>query len=120
MVVAREMHPMSKLRFFYTDYCDDKSIPSQEAWTASKDQILHSMDCVLHSPRNFIGIIDDRNVTLQFIVNDDRSIDVDIPSPSQRGSYVKTTGLAECLELVRELGETIQPDSIADMKFESW
>lgn len=111
---------MSKLRFFYTDYCEDKSIPSHEAWTASKDDILHSMDCVLHIPRNFIGIIDDQNVTLQFMVNDDRSIDVDIPSPARRGSYVKTTSLDECLELVRELGESIQPDSIAGLNFTSW
>lgn len=111
---------MSELRFFYTDYCEGKSIPSQEAATASLDQILHSMDCVLHVPRNFIGVIDEQNVTLQFMVKDDQSIHVDIPSPARRGSYVKTASIGECLQLVRDLGETIQGESIAGLEFESW
>lgn len=111
---------MGSLRFFYTDYCEKKSIPSEEAWEVSKEDVLHSMDCVLHMPGNFLGIIDQNDATLQFMVNDDRSIHVDIPTPSKRGSYVKTESLKGCLDLVRTMGETVEPDSITGLTFESW
>lgn len=111
---------MENLRFFYTDYCEDKSIPAEEAWEVSKEDVLHSMDCVLHMRGNFLGIIDSNEVTLQFMVNKDRSIHIDIPEPTKGGSYVKTGSLAECLELVRTLGETIQPEAITGLSFESW
>lgn len=111
---------MGTLRFFYTDYCEDKSIPSPEALEVSKEEVLHSMDCVLHMPGNFLGIIDGNDATLQFMVNDDRSIHIDIPTPTKRGSYVKTGSLGECLELVRTMGETIQHDAITGFRFEGW
>ena len=111
---------MATLRFFYADYCEDKAIPSEEAWTRSKDEILHSMDCVLHVPRNFCGIIDDNDVTLQFMVNDDRSVHVEVPASAERGSYATTMKLEECLELVRSLGDTIQRDLVPGLQFEAW
>lgn len=107
-------------RTFYSDYCEGKSIDGQNPVPQTLEEMVHSMDCVLHMPANFIGFVDRRNVTLQFVVNDDKSIDIDIPIPERRGSYVKTATLQECLGLVRSLGDTIEPAQIHGLSFQQW
>ena len=108
------------LKVFFVDYCEDKVLESKDARVATKDEILHSMDCVLHMPRNFIGVIGENGTTLQFVVNDDKTIDIDVPVPADRGSYVKTTDLQECLEIVRNLGDTVNAEGIDGLDFKSW
>ena len=73
------------LKMFFADYCEGKVLESEDARLATKPEILHSMDCVLHMPSNFIGIIDENDATLQFIVNDDKTVSVDIPVPANEG-----------------------------------
>lgn len=107
-------------RLFYTDYCEGKSLESANARVATKDEILHSMDCVLHMPDNFLGVIDARDTTLQFMVGKDRSITVDIPDVERQGSYSKTSSLSDCLELVRGLTENISAAEISGLTFNSW
>ena len=95
-----------KYRFFYTDYCEGKSIPGTEPWEVDKAQILHSMDCVLHMPDNFLGILNDKDQCLQFRVNKDRSIQIDIPILRNglfAGSKTTIAPLRECLSLVSSL-----------------
>jgi len=113
---------MNKFRFFYTDYCEGKTIPAENAdqWYVTKEEILHSMDCVLHMPDNFLGVIDKYENTLQFAVNKDRSIHMEIPSPKEFGSYGKEGTLEDALNVVRNLGELISLDSIGDLKFKKW
>ncbi|GLR69187.1 hypothetical protein [Agaribacter marinus] len=92
--------------FFYTDYCEGKSIPSEEAWDVDLDDFIHSMDCVLHMPNNFIGLTNGAGQTLQFIVEDDSRVTIDIPILKDN-EYVrskrKTTELSVCLDLVKNL-----------------
>jgi hypothetical protein len=112
--------PEPKFKVFFADYCEDKIVDSKDARVATKAEILHSMDCVLHMPRNFIGVIDKDDTTLQFMVNDDNMIHVDIPVPSRTGSFVKTADLRECLDLVSHLGSTIDVARIDGLVFKSW
>lgn len=107
-------------KVFFADYCEDKILESKDARAAAMEEILHSMDCVLHTPGNFIGVIDGGGVTLQFMVNDDGTIQIDIPAPRQRGSYVKTGKLAECLDLLRNIGSNINVENIAGLAFQPW
>jgi hypothetical protein len=107
-------------KVFFADYCEDKIVEANHARIATKDEILHSMDCVLHMPNNFIGIVDENNATLQFVVNDDKTIDIDLPVPASRGSYTKTTDLAECLKVVRGLGDSVDPSQIVGLVFQPW
>ena len=108
------------LKMFFADYCEGKVLESEDARLATKPEILHSMDCVLHMPSNFIGIIDENDATLQFIVNDDKTVSVDIPVPAERGSYARTTSLRECLEIVEGLDESISPKEISGLAFQAW
>ena len=108
------------LRVFFVDYCEGKRVDSKDAWEATLEDILHEMDCVLHYPRNFIGVIDGNDVTIQFMVNKDKTILVDVPVPEEGGSYGKTTDLRECLNLVRKIGDRIQLEEIDGLTFERW
>ena len=108
------------LKIFFADYCEDKILEARDARESSKEDILHSMDCVLHMPRNFLGIIDEDDATLQFMVNDDRTIHVDVPIPAEQGSYSKTAELKECLEIVQNIRERIVMQEIDGLEFELW
>jgi hypothetical protein len=96
------------LKFFYTDYCEGKSVQTPMVWPGI-GEILHSMDCVLHMPDNFCGIVNNQDQTLQFMVEKDRSLTLDIPILNENGEYVgsytKSTSLRECFEIVRALDE---------------
>ena len=95
-----------EFKFFYTDYCEGKEISGAEAQEAELSAILYSMKCVLHRPDNFLGIVNDRNQTLQFMVEKDQTITIDIPI-LENGEYIgskkKSTHLNECLTIVESL-----------------
>ena len=77
-----------KLKFFYSDYCEGKSVETPTVWLRDKDGILHSMDCVLHMPGNFCGVVNNRDQTLQFVVEKDYSVTLDIPVVNENREYV--------------------------------
>jgi hypothetical protein len=108
------------LKLFFTDYGDDESLDAADARVAGKDEILHTMESVLQVPRNFVGVIDENDGTLQFMVNNDKTIRVDLPFPEDRGSYVKTCDLSECLDLVRSIRDRIKKEEIHGLKFQQW
>lgn len=93
-------------RYFYQDYCENKGIPSEDPWESELQGILHSMQCVLCMPENFFGIINSRNQTLQFMVENDESVTIDIPI-LENGEYIgskqRNTGLDECLKIASSL-----------------
>ncbi|ENV18418.1 hypothetical protein [Acinetobacter guillouiae] len=98
-------------QFFFTDYDGEEVLPTQNQY-ASIDEIIEIMQSVLIRPENFLGIVDKNDRTLQFIVNDDYSLDADIPVPDQKGSYTKTISLHEAVKLVQRQTELIQIDAI--------
>ena len=103
-------------QFFFTDYDGEEVLPTQNQY-ASIDEIIELMQSVLIRPENFLGIVDKNDRTLQFIVNDDYSLDADIPVPDQKGSYTKTISLHEAVKLVQKQTELIQIDTIEGMAF---
>ena len=77
------------LKMFFTDYGADKTVEAADARAAGKDEILHTMECVLQMPRNFVGVIDENDGTLQFMVNSDKTIRVDLPFEQEVNPFVK-------------------------------
>jgi len=106
-------------QFFFTDYDGEEVLPTQNQY-ASIDEIIEIMQSVLIRPENFLGIVDKNDRTLQFIVNDDYSLEVDIPVPDQKGAYTKTISLHEAIKLVQKQTELIQMDTIEGMTFMKW
>ncbi len=108
------------LKVFFADYCEGKILPSESARVASKAEILRMAGCVLHTPSNFLGITDENGATIQFIVNEDTTIAVDVPDLNAGGSHVKMVTLDECLQIVRDLDESVEIGTIPGLKFEAW
>jgi hypothetical protein len=108
------------LKLFYTDYTNDKHIKSDEAITATTKEIGACMSNLLREPDNFLGIIDDNDVMLQFMVENDGSICVDLPVNERKGSFTKHTDLKGCIKLAESLSETIELDKIDSLVFTLW
>ncbi|BDM65095.1 hypothetical protein NFHSH190041_25470 [Shewanella sp. NFH-SH190041] len=105
---------------FFCDYCEDKVLESNDAKESSLEEILHSMDCVLHMPRNFFGIIDEENNTLQFMVNEDKMILLDIPIESKGGSYSGVFRLEDCMLIVKKTEDIPSLIERLDLEFQLW
>ena len=43
-----------------------------------------------------------------------------VAAPDKGGSYVKTTVLSECLEIIRRLDQFVKIDDIPDLQLQSW
>jgi len=107
-------------KFFYTDYANNKDVRSDEAVSETLDNIIGHMQQMLQEPDNFIGLIDENNLMLQFMVEDDGSICVDVPMHEQKGSLTKNATLTESIDIVRELNQEIPFDEIDGLEFKPW
>lgn len=107
-------------KLFYTDYSKDKHVRSDEAVTETLENITELMQSLLHEEDNFIGIIDDDNVMLQFMVDEDGSLIVDLPMHDQKGSFTKKADLNECISIVNSLQGKIDKEQIEGLEFKSW
>ena len=110
-----------KYKYFYTDYATNKEIPGEAPKVADRSRVMRSMKRVLQRPDNFLGILNDRNQCLQFMVNADRSVLIDIPIIGDGafcGSKSKMATLSKCLALVESLnGDEDFQDLLPDEAF---
>ncbi len=86
----------------------------------SRDQILQLMGEVLVSPGSYVSVMDREGTMLQFVLDEDGSVMLDIPAPRRRGSFAKRTTLAECEAAVRSLGDRVDTDAFEGLVFERW
>lgn len=107
-------------KFFYTDYATDKHVRSDEAISETLDTVIGHMQRMLKEPDNFIGLIDENNVMLQFMVEEDGSICVDVPMHDRKGSLTKNTNLYESIEIVNGLKEAILFEEFEGLVFKPW
>jgi hypothetical protein len=105
---------------FYSDSRNNNVKLPEDRALRSLPQIEQTMREVLTVPDNFFGIVDRGNAILQFAVNDDSTIRIDLPDPSRKGSLVKDADLEECITLVRQAGPSLAALNIVGMEFESW
>ena len=107
-------------KLFYTDYTQDQHVRSDEAKPADVQQIIDCMNTRLHEEDNFIGLVDDKEVMLQFMVEEGGSLTVDVPVHDRRGSFAKSADLEACIDIVQSLGNTIDINKIAGLEFKPW
>ena len=108
------------LKLFYTDYATDEHVASDNAEPTDLEKIKQSMKQRLNEPDNFVGLVDSNSVILQFMVEDDGEITVDVPIHERKGSFMKSANLATCLEIVSALGAQINVDQIDGLEFKTW
>jgi hypothetical protein len=108
------------LEVFYSDYGREVHVPSNESQQMDLESILRLMDQVLVAPDNFLGVVDKSNHTLQFIVNPEQTIWMEIPIPAQKGSYGKDASLEDCKLAVEQARGSISVEKIPGLRFQAW
>ncbi len=109
-----------KFKLFYTDYSNDKHVRSDDAQSATLEEIIDCMKGLLYEEDNFVGIIDSDDVMLQFMVEDTGKICIDIPIHDRKGSFTRSTDLDECIQVVNALQNAIVMEDIKGLEFKSW
>lgn len=107
-------------RMYYCDFERDTEIIADGAEPTEVDEILAMMEQVLTGCGNFLGIMDEHGGMLQFLVDDEGRIGVEIPDPPRRGHYGKQATLAECKELLRRAEGRFHWDDVPGLTFEKW
>jgi hypothetical protein len=75
---------------------------------------------ILDHPGNFLGLIDQFDETLQFYVNDDKSVLVDFIVKGKGGSLQKVVSLSECIALTLSTSPSLADLSISGAEFKTW
>ena len=107
-------------RMYYCDFERDTEIIADGAEPHEVDEILAMMDRVLPIPGNFLGIMDEHDGMLQFLVHEDGRIGVEIADPPRRGHHGKFASLAECKKLLQSSEGRFHQDLVEGLTFEKW
>jgi hypothetical protein len=112
--------PLSHYRVTYCAYESGEHLAADDPKLMRREEILALMRKVLTSPGSFVSVMDASGTMIQFVLDDDGSVMLDIPHPNKRGSYAKRTTLTACVTAVEKLGDTIRLDEVDGLVFERW
>ena len=107
-------------RIYYSDFVRDIELTPDGARPAEVDEILRMMEEVLAEPGNFLGVMDEQGGILQFLVDEQGTIGVEIPDPPRRGHYGKQASLTECKQLLHDADGRFHWDAFDGLTFEKW
>lgn len=106
---------------FYCCYSTNLEVSADEPIEVkNKEKVLDFALDVLRDPEDFFGIIDAKDVTCQFYVEDSGEVWVEIPFPEKGGSYGKTIPLLQLGATIDQLGETFSIKMFPGLEFQSW
>jgi len=106
---------------FYADHMANDFVSIDDEVFMEFEQILATLQSgVLEYPKNIWGIIDERGNSLQFFVNDDGSIEMNISVPEKFGSYTKAIEFPECYAIVSQAHQYFENIEMDDAEFNGW
>jgi hypothetical protein len=91
------------MKKYSTVFKSDDYIESSKSIRVDKNKIMEILERVASVEKNFIGFIDEDGITLQFYVNSNDEILVEIPVQSELGSYGTQITEQEMKEIVEDL-----------------
>lgn len=105
---------------FYTCYETDDVVHADSPYPTDKDNMIGIGQQVLRGDGDFFGVIDKNGSTVQFMVEGDNKVRVEMPDPERGGSWARYFS-ANDLE-TELLGISVPFDSSTKrgMSFESW
>lgn len=106
---------------FYTDHISDEFVSIDDARYMTLEHILSILRAgVLGYPSNLLGIIDEQGNSLQFFVQPDGCIELNLSVPEQFGSYTRQIGQNECYTLLRQGCRYIEQMPVGEVEFSGW
>lgn len=108
------------MKYFYFDEAKKKGIDGGSPRPATESEVLAAWDAMSGQPLSFLGIVNDADVTLQFMWEEDGSMVVDVPAPERSGSWTKTGDADECKRIIASFYAGADPTQIDGLTFEEW
>lgn len=106
---------------FYTDNMADEFVSIDEARYMELEQILSILQAgLLGYPRNLLGIIDEKGNSLQFFVQPDGSIELNMSVPEEFGSYTREVEQLECYRLIKQGCRLVEHMPVGEVRFSGW
>jgi len=107
-------------RIFYCCYSTEDRLDSDKAVRMDRGSIIETAMQVLRNHRDFVGVTDDDETTLQFMVEEDGSVWMEIPRPLEGGAYGKLIAITDVERILLGLGARIDRQAFPGMQFEKW
>ena len=107
-------------KVFGTCYETDTTILATDPYTTDRDNMVSMAQQLLRSDGDFFGVIDENNVTLQFMMDGAGGVWMEIPIPSKNGSYGKRIQIQDLEGTLLLVGACIEPEEIGGMEFQQW
>ncbi|MFO8025983.1 hypothetical protein [Thiohalophilus sp.] len=106
---------------FYTDHIAEEFVSIDEARYMALEQILTILQGgVLGYPRNLLGIIDEKGNSLQFFVQPEGGIELNLSVPEEFGSYTRQIEPFECYTLLKKGCRYIEHMPVGKVEFSGW
>lgn len=106
---------------YYTDHIADEFVSIDDAQYMALEQILSLLQSgVLGYPRNILGIIDEKGDSLQFFVQADGGIELNLSVPEEFGSYTRQVDQRECYALLKQGYRYIKHMPVGEVEFSGW
>src|SRR5262249_12912646 len=107
---------------FHHDYRENgfgRGRPEDRSYFDFK-QIEEYMRGILVHPKNFVGLIDQFDETLQFFANEDGTVMIDFIVKQKHGSLQNQASLNEAVALALSAGPSLAKLSIPGASFKRW
>lgn len=93
------------MKVFYCIYQDDDDVNGDNLRSVNIKEVQLLVDRILQKPENFIGFVDKTKTTIQFFLETDGIVIIDIPDMQKGGSYSKEITPIEMREIINNLQE---------------
>jgi len=109
-------------RVYFYDDASGVQRAADGAKPESLEEILALMDRVLQEPGSFVGVLAPDDSLLTFLVTGEGSVQMDVPQPGRRGSYMKVSNLDACKDVMKRFAEAAAfvHSDFDGLAFEKW
>jgi hypothetical protein len=111
---------MPTYRVHYCNFETGEEIAGNGAVEMDLEQLIELMDRVLISHGCFVSAASSDGTMIQFVVDEDGMVMLDVPAPSKRGSYGKRDTMAACKATLRATGTQVRHEDIDGLTFVPW
>ena len=109
------------LQLFYCIHSERNCVDPSSAIPSNRAKALAVAEKALSSKDDFVGFTDVHETTLQFYVDGEDSVWVDMPVPERKGSYGVHTNRAKALQIISRVSPPLSRyRSELHLEFKEW
>jgi hypothetical protein len=121
LATASCAHVLNGYRVFYCVHQKKECVSPEHPASMSLDEAVSLMRTAGNEKDAFLGLVDSKNVTLQFYTRQPHRIWVEIPAPEKKGSFGALMTEEKALTVIRNLSGDLELQKAAlGLRFEAW